>query len=82
MTQAKLRISPELACLSRSAWENLIYEANLGTEDADMATRYFIHRQCQIDIAIDKDLARTTVTERLGKARKRIEQVYFGGLPS
>lgn len=82
MTQAKLRIDPALAGLPRSAWEKLIYEANLGLEDADVARRYFIDKQCQIDIAIEKDTDRTQISRRLTRARRRIEDIYKNGIPS
>lgn len=76
MTQARIRIEPELAALSRSEWEKLIYEANLGAEDSDLAKRYFIDHQCQIDIAIDKDTDRTQISRRLGRMRRRLQDVY------
>ena len=76
MTQARIRIEPELAQLSRSQWERLIYEANLGTEDSDIARRYFIDKQCQIDIAIDKDMDRKAVSRRVINAQKRISAIY------
>lgn len=76
MTQARVRIDPQLAALPRSAWEGLIHEANLGDEDSDLARRYFIQKQCQIDIAIDKDMGCRTVQRRLTTAKRSIEQVY------
>lgn len=82
MTQAKPRISVELAGLSRSAWERLIYEANLGVEDTEVAKRYFIDKQCQIDIAIEKDTDRTQISRRITRARRRLEEIYKTGLPS
>lgn len=82
MTQAKIRIDPALAELGRSAWENLIYEANLGSELTEIATRYYINKECQIDIAIDKDVDRKTICRKLGPARQRIEQIYYNRLKS
>lgn len=82
MTQAKVRIAPELAELSRSAWERLIYESNLGTEDTDIATRYFINKECQIDIAIDKNIERHCVSRRLKMAQARILAIYLAELPN
>ena len=76
MTQAKVRVEPELATLTRSAWEGLIYEANLGAEDSEIARRYFINRECQIDIAIDKNTDRTQISRRIGRVRRRLEDVY------
>jgi len=82
MTQARPRVKPELAGLSRSTWERLIYEANLGAEDTELATRYFIGHECQIDIAIDKDVERHSVSRRLKTAQNRIADIYRNGLPS
>lgn len=76
MTQAKPRLPDELSGLTRSEWDNLIYEANLGLEDAEVARRYFIDRECQIDIAIDKDTDRTQISRRLGRMRRRLQDVY------
>lgn len=82
MTQAKIRIDPALAELGCSAWEGLIYEANLGSELTEIATRYYINKECQIDIAIDKDINRKTVYRKLTTARRRIEQIYYDRLKS
>lgn len=76
MTQAKPRLPHELSGLTRSEWDNLIYEANLGKEDAEVARRYFIDKECQIDIAIDKDTDRTQISRRLKRTRRRLEEVY------
>ena len=76
MTQARIRLTPELAELSRSAWEELITEANLGTETSEIARRYFINKECQIDIAIDKNTDRTQISRVLGKAKRKIEMTF------
>lgn len=76
MTRAKPRLPDELTGLTRSEWDNLIYEANLGREDAEVARRYFIDRECQIDIAIEKDTDRTQISRRLGRVRRRLQDVY------
>lgn len=77
MTQAKIRIDPQIANLPRSEMERLIYEANLGLEMSAIATRYYINKECQIDIAIDCDKDRTVVSRQIGTARRRIEQIYY-----
>lgn len=82
MTQAKVRLEPELATLTRSAWEGLIYEANLGAEDSDIARRYFIEKQCQIDIAIDKDMGHRTVNRKIGEMKRRLKTTYNRNIPS
>lgn len=76
MTQAKPRLPAELSGLTRSEWDRLIFEANLGREDAEVARRYFIDKECQIDIAIEKDTDRTQISRRLGRMRRRLQDVY------
>lgn len=80
MTQAKIRIDPALAELGRSAWESLIYEANLGSELTEIAKHYYIDKRCQVDIAIDTNTDRTQISRKLTQARKRIEQTYYEAL--
>ena len=76
MTQARVRVDPALAALTRSEWERLIYEANLGAENAEIAHRYFVNRECEIDIAIDKNTDRAQISRRVGQMRRRLEDVY------
>lgn len=77
MTQAKPRkLPPDLAELPRSKWEELIREANLGKQETEIATRYFIDKECQIDIAIDMVMCRNTVGNHIAHARGRIEKMY------
>ena len=76
MTQAKVRIDPALAALTRSEWERLIYEANLGVENAEIAHRYFIDKQCQIDIAIDKDIDRKTIGRKITAVKTQLRNTY------
>lgn len=80
MTQAKIRIDPQIAKLPRTDWERLIYEANLGAEMSAIATRYYINKECQIDIAIDYDKDRTVMSRQIGTARRRIEQIYYDSI--
>ena len=80
MTQARIRLAPELADLSRSTWEELITEANLGIEASAIARRYFINHECQIDIAIDKNTDRTQISRVLGKAKRKIELTYYNSI--
>lgn len=76
MTQAKPRLPHELTGLIRSELEHLIYEANLGQEDAEVARRYFIDRACQIDIAIEKDTDRTHICRVVKRTRGKLQEVY------
>lgn len=80
MTQARVKIDANVHRLGRSDLERLIYEANLGKETDEIAHRYFIDRQCQIDIAADMMMERSTVSRRLTGAKRRIVQVYYDRL--
>lgn len=76
MTRAKIRLHPELEGLSRSTWEMLIREANLGTEYEEIARRYFIGKECQIDIAIDKNADRTRISRAVNTIQRDILNTY------
>lgn len=76
MTQARLRLPPDMALLPREQWEKLIYSANLGHEGSRIADLYFIQQIPQIDIAEEIGLDRKTVSKRLSTARTKIEHNY------
>lgn len=76
MTQARLRLSPDMAMLPREKWEQLIYSSNLGRESSKIADLYFIHQIPQIEIAEETGLDRKTVSKRLSTARTKIEHNY------
>lgn len=44
---------PLAEVLTRSEWERVLYEANLGRTDTEIARRYFIDRVPQIEIAAE-----------------------------
>lgn len=64
--------------LTRSQIEKVIYEANLGEEDGYIATRYYVDRVCQIDIAYEisnrsgLEMSRSAISRRLRKIRDRL----------
>lgn len=76
MTQARLRLPPDMAMLPREQWEKLIYCSNLGLEGSKIADLYFIQQIPQIDIAEEVGLDRKTVSKRLLTARAKIERNY------
>ncbi len=71
---ARVRLPGSLGQLLRSEMETAISEANLGNSDSLIATRYFIEHTPQIDIAIELDVERSTISRRLPSIRQRIEQ--------
>lgn len=71
---ARVRLPGSLGQLLRSEMETAISEANLGNSDSLIATRYLIEHIPQIDIAIEIDVERSTVSRRLPQIIARVEQ--------
>lgn len=71
---ARVRLSSSLGQLLRSEMEKAIYEANLGDFDSHIAKRYLIEHVPQIDIAIELDKERSTISKRLPRILEKVEQ--------
>lgn len=71
---ARVRLPGSLGQLLRSEMETAISEANLGNSDSLIAKRYFIEHIPQIDIAIEIDCERSTISRRIPIIIKRIEK--------
>lgn len=71
---ARVRLPGSLGQLLRSEMETAIFEANLGNSDSLIAKRYFIEQIPQIDIAIELDLERSTISRRMPTIIKKVEQ--------
>ncbi len=63
--QARAKLPPELSCLTRKDMEAVIYQANLGRENARIAQLYFVDKLPQVDVATELYLGRATVQRRL-----------------
>lgn len=70
---ARVRLPGSLGQLLRSEMETAISEANLGNSDSLIAKRYLIEHIPQIDIAIELDMERSTVSKRMPFIIKRLE---------
>ena len=71
---ARVRLPGSLGQLLRSEMEEAISEANLGNSDSLIAKRYLIERIPQIDIAIELDLERSTISRRMPSIIERVEK--------
>ena len=71
---ARVRLPGSLGQLLRSEMEQAISEANLGNSDSLIAKRYLLERIPQIDIAIELDLERSTISRRLPSIIDRVEK--------
>ena len=60
--QARAKLPPELSCLTRKDMETVIYQANLGRENARIAQLYFVDKLPQVDVATELYLGRATVS--------------------
>ena len=63
--QARAKLPPELGGLTRKDMEAVIYQANLGRENSQIAQLYFVDKLPQIDVATELYLGRATVQRRL-----------------
>lgn len=70
---ARVRLPGSLGQLLRSEMETAISEANLGNSDSLIAKRYLIERVPQIDIAIELDCERSTISRRLPGILHQVE---------
>ena len=71
---ARVRLPGSLGQLLRSDMEKAIFEANLGNSDSLIAKRYLIEHIPQIDIAIEMDLERSTISRRLPRIIQKVEE--------
>lgn len=71
--QARLRLPPELDCLTKGEMTRAIDQANVGAENEKIARLYFVDRLPQVDIAAELYLGRATVQRRLPGILQKIE---------
>lgn len=70
----KARIQDKtLKNMMRDEAEQAIDLANLGTEDTKIARMYLIDKTPQIDIAIEMDCERSTISRRLKQIESRVK---------
>lgn len=74
MARARVRLPLGLVDLLKSETEAAIDEANLGRDDTLIAKMYLIDQIPQIDIGIELDLDRSTISKRLPKILDKVEQ--------
>ena len=71
---AKVRLPGSLGLLLRSEMVHAISEANMGSVDSLIATRYFVERIPQIDIAAELNVERSSISRRLPSIAKEVER--------
>ena len=79
--QARAKLPTELGGLTRKDMEAVIYQANLGRENAQIAQLYFVDKLPQVDVATELYLGRATVQRRLPEIMERMKAAS-GNLPS
>lgn len=67
MPKARLKLPQELESLLASDWERVLEEATLGTEDTMIARLYILKQMPQIDIAVELNMDRSTVSRRVDR---------------
>lgn len=71
MASARVKIPDDLSGLLQSEWERVIREAGYSRQDAEIVRRYIVDKTPQIDVAIELDMARSTITRRLPEIYRR-----------
>lgn len=74
MPKGRTKIPQELQGLLRSEWETVIEQASLGVEDTIIAHRCLIERMPQIDVAIELDVDRSTISYRLPAILEKVRR--------
>ena len=72
--QARVKLPPELGGLTRKDMEAVIYQANLGRENSQIAQLYFVDKLPQVDIATELYLGRATVQRRLPDIKEQLRR--------
>ena len=72
MACARVNLPPALEALMRSQMETAIREANLGTDDTDIAMRYLIDQSLQADIAAAYGWDRSTISHRVKRIVRKV----------
>lgn len=72
--QARCKLPPELGRLMRRDMETVIYQSNLGREDAKIAQLYFVDKLPQVDVATELYLGRATVQRRIPGIMARMKE--------
>ena len=72
MAKARPRCNA-LDTLTRSEAEIVIYEANLGTEDSKIAHLYLIEKLPQLDIAMELNVDRKTISKHITKMLPKLQ---------
>lgn len=75
MSNARVRLPPELEKIHLFQLEDCIIQANLGEQDRRMARMYLIDKIPQIEIAAEFDCSRTTVCKHLKTAIRKIAEI-------
>lgn len=71
---ARVKLPDALDMLLRSDLERAIYEANLGTDDTQIATRYLIKQVPQIEIAAEMGCDRSTISKRMPMILSKVQR--------
>lgn len=72
--QARVNLPPELGRLTRKDMEAVIYQANLGRENSQIAQLYYVDKLPQVDVATELYLGRATVRRRLPEIMREMQR--------
>lgn len=71
---ARVTLPGCLSGLLRSELERAIFESSLSEDDTLIATRYFVEKTPQIDIAVELNVSRKNICERVKRITSSLSQ--------
>ena len=80
-SRARVKLPPELDCLTPNQLDNLIHDSNLGLADTHIAQRAMIDQLMHIDIAVEMGIDRSTVSRRLRKLTPKVVERAKNNIP-
>lgn len=74
MAKARAHVPESIEHLLRSDWEFVIQQAALGLEDTEIARMYLLDAIPQVEIGVELNMDRSTVSKRISKILPKIER--------
>lgn len=75
MSNARVKLPPELERMPRFQLEDCIVQAHLGATDTWLVRSYIFDQMAQADLASEVGWTRCTVSSHLRKAIEKIEEI-------
>lgn len=75
MSNARIKLPPELDSMPRFQLDDCIVQAHLGITDTWLIRKYIFDRMAQVDLAEEVGWTRSTVSAHISKAIGKISEI-------